>query len=346
MATPAIAAALLFALAAPSVAQTAKTVEINPLRVYTPTGIAVRSGDKVAITAEGQVAFGSGQIADLGPNGIPWGSRCSGIAESEGRGSTWPAPGLNCWSLFARVGAGDPVEIGDGATFTAKGNGQLRLGVNDNYTGDNSGTFTAEVTVTPPGTPTTEAPAGGPGAGGTSADEGSSNAALFIVIGAVVLVGLGLLVVLLRRRRSADEEAAPEPALAPVAAAAAIPGADMDRPEAMPSAPGMMIAPPDPESIDVNIFEVEFINGLQLRVGYNHFPDGTPVNWRVLQDHKPVAVGSFVAQGGGSTNHFETASLGLKLEGRDTHPDGADVQFDWSINGVPFRYSVRRDPNC
>jgi hypothetical protein len=348
MATPAIAAALLFALAAPSVAQTAKTVEVNPVRVYTPTGIAVKTGDKVAITAEGRVTFGSAQIADLGPNGIRWGSRCNAIARSEGRASTWPAEGLNCWSLFARVGAGDPVEIGDSATFTAKSNGQLRLGVNDNYTGDNSGTFTAEVTVTPPGTPTTEPPTGGPGAGGTSADEGGGNAALFVIIGAVVLVGLVVLVLLLRRRRGTDAEAAPEPepALAPVAAAAAIPEADMDRPEAVPSAPGTMIAPPDPESIDVNIFEVEFINGLQLRVGYNHFPDGTPVNWRVLQDHKPVAVGSFVAQGGGATFHFETASLGLKLEGRDTHPDGADVQFDWSINGVPFRYSVRRDPNC
>jgi hypothetical protein len=38
--------------------------------------------------------------------------------------------------------------------------------------------------------------------------------------------------------------------------------------------------------------------------------------------------------------------LGIKLTGRDSEPDGADVQFDWNINGVPFRYSVRRDPNC
>jgi hypothetical protein len=65
-----------------------------------------------------------------------------------------------------------------------------------------------------------------------------------------------------------------------------------------------------------------------------------------MQSNKPVAVGSFVAVGGGSTNHFETMPLGVKLTGRDTEPDGADVQFDWNINGVPFRYSVRRDPNC
>ena len=58
----------------------------------------------------------------------------------------------------------------------------------------------------------------------------------------------------------------------------------------------------------------------------------------------PVATGEFVTKGGGSTNHDETVPLGVKLEGRATNPDGADVQFDWSINGVPFRYSVRRDP--
>ena len=60
----------------------------------------------------------------------------------------------------------------------------------------------------------------------------------------------------------------------------------------------------------------------------------------------PIATGEFVTKGGGSTNHEESVPLGVKLEGRATNPDGADVQFDWSINGVPFRYSVRRDPNC
>ena len=83
-----------------------------------------------------------------------------------------------------------------------------------------------------------------------------------------------------------------------------------------------------------------------MRVGYNHFPEGVDLRWQVTQNRIPVAVGSFRTQGGGSTNHFETITLGVKLEGRDTQPDGADVQFDWTINDVPFRYSVRRDPNC
>jgi len=116
--------------------------------------------------------------------------------------------------------------------------------------------------------------------------------------------------------------------------------------EAPAAAVAVLTAPPETDSIDVNIFEVEFSNGLTLRVGYNHFPEGTELQWRVSQNRVTAATGSFVAKGGGSTNHLETVPLGVKLEGRQTMPDGADVQFDWSINGVPFRYSVRRDPNC
>jgi LPXTG-motif cell wall-anchored protein len=350
VAAAAAAIALTLGVGSPGVAQTARTVQVKPTRVYTPTGISVKAGDKIQIAATGRIAFGNGPISDLGPGGIPWGRRCSAIAETEGRGFAWPAPGLSCWSLFARVGTGDPVEIGSGATFTADNAGPLRLGLNDNYAGDNSGSFTVQVAVNPPpgGIPTTTTtgtPGSTPGAG-ASTDAGSSSPALFIAIGVGVLLALGLVVFFGRRRRgTGDDEPGPAPVPVIPPAPAVVPPADV-APEPVPAAPPILIAPPDPESIDVNIFEVEFVNGLQLRIGYNHFPDGTLVNWRVTQSRKPVAVGSFVAAGGGSTNHYENANLGQKLEGRDTHPTGADVQFDWSINGVPFRYSVRRDPNC
>ena len=341
--------------ALPGGAAEATTVKVDPRRVYTPTPVTVRKGDTVAITATGTVAFGAGPIANLGPEGIAWGRRCTAIANPEHRQIPWPAPGSSCWSLIARVGVGRPVEIGTSATFKAVNAGRLQLGVNDNYVEDNSGSFTAQVGVTPAGSGGPTGPSGTGGgttdtgaAGGSTSSASSSNTGLFVVIGAVVVLAAALLLFLLRRRRKPDDDAEvvapPQPIVAPVVAAAPPPPPPV--PEPVPAAPGIPIAPPDPESIDVNIFEVEFVNGLQLRVGYNHFPDGTPVNWKVTQSRKPVAVGSFVAQGGGSTNHFETAALGVKLEGRDAHPDGADVQFDWSINGVPFRYSVRRDPNC
>ena len=92
---------------------------------------------------------------------------------------------------------------------------------------------------------------------------------------------------------------------------------------------------------EVNIFEVEFSDRASLRVGYNYFPEGTVVHWRVAQRANPRASGEFVTNGGGNTYHFVTIPLGVELE---PDPDGADVNFTWAIGTVPFHYSVRRDP--
>ena len=296
-------------------------VTVNGKPIYTHTGIAVRKGDTVTITASGKIAFGGGKISGLGPGGIPWGTECDAIANPHQRRFPWPLRGAPCWSLLGRIGKHKAIEIGPSQTFTAAHDGELLLGVNDNFTRDNTGTWDAKVTVTPAGV----AP--------PSKKSSKGTAVTIVFIGALLLLAFLLVLFFARRRRTRR---------APVEMAAAA-AAQFPPPPVVPPIP---TAPPDPESIDVNIFEVEFTNGLQLGVGYNHFPDGTLLNWRVTQGHKPVAAGSFITQGGGSTNHYETVPLGIKLQGRDSEPDGADVQFDWNINGVPFRYSVRRDPNC
>ena len=326
-----------FATAAPAGAAE-HNVTVRPKPIYTPTGITVHQGDTITVTASGRIHFGGGPINSLPPTGVPWGPICRAIAHQR---LPWPASGIACWSLIARIGNKQPiVGIGKDKTFRADHDGELQLGVNDNFVRDNSGSWAAKVTVTP--------------VGGAPASKSSSNGALvlFAIFGGVLAAAL-LVFLLLRRRRTREEpgetKSEPAPDLAPVAAAGAAGVAvapPAPEPAPVPVVPAMPNAPPDPESIDVNIFEVELTNGLQLRVGYNHFPDGTPVNWRITQSRKPVAVGSFVTKGGGSTNHYETMPLGVKLAGRDSEPDGADVQFDWSINGVPFRYSVRRDSNC
>jgi len=143
--------ALVLVPALPGGAAETTTVKVDPQRVYTPTPVTVRKGDTVAITASGTVAFGAGPIANLGPEGIAWGPRCTAIANPERRQIPWPAPGLSCWSLIARVGVGRPVAIGTSATFKAANDGRLQLGLNDNYVEDNSGSFTAQVAVTPAG---------------------------------------------------------------------------------------------------------------------------------------------------------------------------------------------------
>ena len=308
---------------------------------FTPTGVVLKVGDNVTITTSGTIVFGGGLTSQQSPAGVAWGKPCNAVfAGTHQRQRPWPTPGLRCWSMVGRVGAGAPFEVGTGTTFRATQAGPLILGVNDNFVRDNQGNWFATIRVLPPGA--VAPPAVVP------TKKKSSSTTLFVLIGALlVLVILVIALLAMRRRRGDVAEPEPEPVLVGATAAAAAPmAAPAMVPEVAPIPTGPANVAPLPESIDVNIFEVEFSNGLTMRVGYNHFPEGVDLRWRVTQNRVPVAVGRFVTKGGGSTNHFETVPLGVKLEGRNTQPDGADVQFDWTINDVPFRYSVRRDPNC
>jgi len=315
-------------------------VTVPAQKAWTDTGIALRTGESVVVRGSGSAHFGGGRIARLGPAGIAWGQACTAIAKGQARTSPWPAPGLRCWSLIGKVGAGAPFEVGTQTSFRVLSAGELSLGVNDNYIPDNFGTFAVTVTVSslvaPSPTPTKAAKT-------TTSTTG-------LIVGAVVaafLLGFGFWLVAARRRRRRPEPADGTQLENPESAVVDTPTTDASPPP--PNAetePPSVFAPPEADSIDVNIFDVEFSNGLVLRVGYNHFPEGTPLRWRVSQNRALAATGDFVTKGGGSTNHLETIPLGVKLQGRDLLPDGADVEFEWSINGVPFRYSVRRDPNC
>ncbi len=86
-----------------------------------------------------------------------------------------------------------------------------------------------------------------------------------------------------------------------------------------------------------------------LRIGYNRFPDGTVVNWRINQTNKPTLVkGTFTAIGGGKlgskTYHFLSIPLGIVLDGSQsvhTH-----VRYFWTINGVTTNFEADRGPGC
>jgi hypothetical protein len=76
--------------------------------------------------------------------------------------------------------------------------------------------------------------------------------------------------------------------------------------------------------------------------GYEHFPAGTVVHWRVEQLGVVVARGSYVAEGGPG-NHFITQPLGVRLK---ANPEKGSVYYRWTIQGVVYHHYARVTPGC
>jgi hypothetical protein len=116
---------------------------------YTDTGLQVSEGQTVSISATGDLNWctghcPAGQNPPASPGGMPWNqfqTACTAI------GQQFVAPGLPVWSLLGKIGDGQPFEVGTQTTFQASSSSELYLGVNDCYYGDNSGSWTATVTL-------------------------------------------------------------------------------------------------------------------------------------------------------------------------------------------------------
>ena len=341
-----VPAPALLAAPAASTASAGDPVSISSTQVWTPTGRVVRAGQSISVTASGRIHFGSPPIDAVDPAGIPI-DACATIVGNQSAKQPFAAAGLPCWSLIGKIGAGPPFEIGKQKTFRASSTGPLFLGVNDNHLKDNSGTWSATIVV-----------------GAAPLATGSKGHELLAALIALALVGLAILIALAvvvarraaRRPRKAgaatDEPAAYEPVLIPPVPDPPLVSADLLAEAIAPAAVAAAVAPnPDAphehtvaplegEFVDVNIFEVELSNGTDLRVGYNYFPEGTDLHWQVRQG-SAFAHGQFATSGGGSLYHFVMLPLGVHLE---PDPGSVDIEFTWTIGGVPFRYSVRRDP--
>jgi hypothetical protein len=150
------AGALLLSLAVPVTAAaaatttTTTTVTVPATQPWTGTGISLPAGT-VSFKASGTINVAGGDPdGNNTPNGDgPANPTCiAGPGEYSG---SWTAPGLPCWSLIGRVGNGTPFFIGDSANLDIKTPGELYLGVNDEtgYFGDNSGSWTVQVTSAP-----------------------------------------------------------------------------------------------------------------------------------------------------------------------------------------------------
>jgi hypothetical protein len=115
---------------------------------WTDTGINLRAGDSVAVTATGLIAVeAGGRIPPKAPGGFA--PDCAAAASIYGgRFGTFPAPRLPCWSLIGRIGGNGMVfEVGSKGTFRAGSNGRLLLGINSDSFAGASGYWTAIVAV-------------------------------------------------------------------------------------------------------------------------------------------------------------------------------------------------------
>lgn len=109
---------------------------------WTDTGVTVRSGATIGISATGDVylaAAGSPQA----PGGDP---SCKPAASYAAHSSQFPAPHLPCWSLIARIGNGQPFEAGTSTLVTAT-TGRLYLGVNDDSFSGNTGIWAVKIKI-------------------------------------------------------------------------------------------------------------------------------------------------------------------------------------------------------
>ncbi len=118
-------------------------VSVSAGRPWTSSGVTVAAGDQVRISANGRVKIGESDPWK-GPDGNPLDGTGRDTCNA---GAGFAAPGLRCWSLVGRVGSGSPFTVWTGTSFTARSGGTLWLGVNDDYFGDNSGAWSAGVTV-------------------------------------------------------------------------------------------------------------------------------------------------------------------------------------------------------
>lgn len=112
-----------------------REVAVRADRAWTDTGITVRAGDVFRVDASGYINWGPNRSDDAdGEVNSPYNS---------GR----PVPNRAGGALIGRIGNGAPFFIGSGVqSFRAGTTGRLYLGINDDYVGDNSGSFRVMVT--------------------------------------------------------------------------------------------------------------------------------------------------------------------------------------------------------
>jgi hypothetical protein len=117
-------------------APTGEGVVVSAQQKWTSSGLAVRSGDRLNFSANGEIQLS----ADRNDTATASGS------QSQRKAAGSPLPGAYAGALIGRVGPNGPVfAIGDQATLTVQETGQLFLGINDDEVSDNRGAFRVKI---------------------------------------------------------------------------------------------------------------------------------------------------------------------------------------------------------
>jgi hypothetical protein len=111
----------------------AATVRVDGNQQWVDTGIDVMAGQRLTITATGQVQYAPG--ATVSAAGAPGASPAN-----------YPIPSMGGGGLIGKVGDGAPFIVGAGSrTITSSASGRLMLGINDDIVSDNSGAFNVTI---------------------------------------------------------------------------------------------------------------------------------------------------------------------------------------------------------
>lgn len=138
--------------------QDSYTLEVSGSKQWRDTGIDLRAGEKLQITAEGTITYAKG--SQFGPEGIP-----RSLADLIHQ---YAVPNGGHGELIGRLGSGDaaePFEVGTSATYTAPVAGRLFLGINQSMqdAAGATGTFQVKIAVLNEGLSTQDATVvGGP----------------------------------------------------------------------------------------------------------------------------------------------------------------------------------------
>ncbi len=110
-------------------------IVVSARQPWTPTGITVRRGEPLSITAEGEIRISGNSDDVASPSGVR-------VQRFEPRS---PMPGVLAGALIGRIGNNTPFGIGTQGTFPAPEAGQLFLGINDSNFSDNEGEFRVQI---------------------------------------------------------------------------------------------------------------------------------------------------------------------------------------------------------